>query len=357
MAAEHRILVYGAGAVGGYLGGKLAATGEADVTLLGRPRVVSAVSQHGLLIRDEGGRYVFSRPRAVERIAEGDRVDAVLLSVRTYDVPSALPDLARLAGEGSLVLAFQNGVGSEEVLAGALGRDRVLPCTLTVSAGMEEPGVITRYSRSGGVALSTMNARPVPPWIVGLFEATDLPVALIPDYRSLRWSKLLLNMLAAPTSAILDMDIGPLLRDPATFDLERRAFLEAAAVMDAAGIGAAELPGYPVPMARRVMQLPAPLARLTLGRRIASARGGRSPGMRADMQRGRSEIADFNGAVARAGERLGVPTPVNRALTALTEDLAAHPGHRESFRGNPKGLVAWIQTQTPSAASVRNSGC
>jgi hypothetical protein len=74
--------------------------------------------------------------------------------------------------------------------------------------------------------------------------------------------------------------------------------------------------------------------------------------MRADMQRGRSEIADFNGAVARAGERLGVPTPVNRALTALTEDLAAHPGLRESFRGNPKGLVAWIQTQTPSAASV-----
>jgi 2-dehydropantoate 2-reductase len=188
-----------------------------------------------------------------------------------------------------------------------------------------------------------MGRHPVPEWIVQLFSATGLPTIVVSDYRSLRWSKLLLNMLAAPSSAILDMDISELMSDPRVFRVERAAFLEACAVMDAAGIRAVSLPGYPVPLARLVMRLPAPLAQRTLGRRIASSRGGRSPGMRSDMQRGRSEIADFNGAIAREGDRLGVPTPVNRALTALVQELVEHPERREDYQGKPESLVAELR--------------
>lgn len=341
MAAEKRLAVYGTGAVGGYLGGKLMATGLAEVTLIGRPQVVTAVREHGLIIREQAGE-VISRPRAVESVEGLEPLDAVLLTVRAYDVAASIPDLRALLGQAGIVLASQNGVGTEETLAEALGSERVFPCTFTVSVGMEEPGIVTRYSRSGGIALSSMSGRAVPDWIVQMFTATGLPTAVIPDYRSLRWSKLLLNMLAAPTSAILDMDITQLLSDPRIFRLERAAFLEAAAVMDAAGIRAVSLPGYPVPLARLAMRLPAPLAQRTLGRRIASSRGGRSPGMRADLKRGKSEIADFNGAIAREGDRLGIPTPVNHALTDLLEELLAHPERREEFRSQPEALLTRV---------------
>lgn len=342
MAPERRIAVYGAGAVGGYLGGKLALTGLVDVSLIGRPRVVAAVEERGLTIHEQG-RDEISRPRAVESGEALDPVDAVLLTVRTYDVAAAIPDLRDLLGGTGVLLSFQNGVGSDEILAEALDRDRIFPSTLTVSVVMEAPGVVLGTSRSGGIALSSMSGRLIPPWIVEAFRATGLPTVMVPDYRNLRWSKLLLNMLAAPTSAILDLDIGRLLNDSRIFGIERRAFLEAGAVMDAAGIKAVSLPGYPVPLARLAMHLPAPLAQRTLGRRIASARGGRSPGMRADMQRGKSEIGAFNGAVAREGERLGVSTPVNRALAELMEELIAYPERRAAFRGKPKMLVEWLQ--------------
>jgi 2-dehydropantoate 2-reductase len=339
-----RIAVYGAGAVGGYLGGKLARNPDLNITLIGRPQVAEAVQRHGLIIKALDEEEV-SHP-AVVTSAEGlGTFDAVLLTVRTYDVEASVPDLEALLGEHGLLLAFQNGAGTEERLAEVLGRERVLPCTLTVSEGMEDPGAITRYSRSGGVALATMTGNAVPAWIVAAFEGTGLPAVVVVDYRSLRWSKLLLNMLAAPTSAILDMDIAALMNDPAVFRIERDAFLEAGRVMDAAGIKAVKLPGYPVPLARFGMRLPAPLAQRTIGRRIASARGGRSPGMRSDIRRGKSEVADFNGAITREGERLGMPTPVNQALTELTEQLAAHPEERERFRERPDELAAYINAR------------
>jgi 2-dehydropantoate 2-reductase len=351
MAPERRVAVYGAGAVGGYLGGKLARTGLVDVTLIARPRIVCAIAERGLVIHDLNGEEL-SRPRAVESVEDVRPVDAALLTVRTYDVGASIPDLRRLLGDRGILLALQNGVGTDEVLAESLGRERVFPCTLTVSAGMEEPGVITRYGRSGGIALSSMDGRAVPEWVVRVFEATGLPTVIVRDYRSLRWSKLLLNMLAAPASAILDMDIDQLMCDPHIFRLERRAFLEASAVMQAAGIRAVSLPGYPVPLARLAMGLPASLAQRTLGRRIAGARSGRSPGMRADMKRGKSEIDCFNGAIAREGDRLGVPTPANHALTELTEKLAAHPDGRIAFRGRPDALVAYLERRLRDGQTV-----
>ena len=143
MVPERRIAVYGAGAVGGYLGGKLARTGLVDVTLVARSRVVAAVEEHGLVVREDGAEEV-SRTRAVESSEALEPVDAVLLAVRTYDVAAAIPDLRHLLGANGILLSFQNGVGTDETLAGTLDPGRIVPATLTVSAGMEAPGIVTR---------------------------------------------------------------------------------------------------------------------------------------------------------------------------------------------------------------------
>lgn len=343
MESKRSVVVFGAGAVGGYVGAKLGASAAAtlDLTLLGRARTAQAIAEHGLLLHELDHDQV-TQPRTVTSVEGLPPCDLVLLTVRTYDVVGSIDGVRALLGRQGLVLALQNGVGSEEELARALGRDRVLAGTLTVSAGMEQPGSITRYSYAGGLALSTMDGRLVPPWLVELLSSTGLPTTTVAGYRSLRWSKLLLNMLGAATSAILDIDIGSIMSNQRLFRIEQLAFREATRVMRAEGIGAVGLPGYAVPQARLAMRLPRSLAQATLGRRIAHARGGRSPGMRADMMHGKTEIEAFNGAVVRTGRHHNVPTPVNAALTDLVLDLAAHPSRREQYRGHPEALVAYM---------------
>jgi len=343
VGSKRSVVVFGAGTVGGYLGGKLGASAAStvDLTLLGRTRTAHAIAEHGLILHELDHDQV-THPRIVTSVEGLPSCDLVLLTVRTYDVAGSIDDVRALLGEQGLVLALQNGVGSEEELAQALGRHRVLPGTLTVSAGMEQPGSITRYSKAGGLALSTMGGRSVPPWVVELLSATGLPTTTVADYRSLRWSKLLLNMLGAATSAILDIDIARIMNDQRLFRIEQLAFREATLVMRAEAIVAVELPGYAVPQARLAMRLPRSLAQVTLGRRIAQARGGRSPGMRADLMRGKTEVGAFNGAVVRAGQPHNIPTPVNAALTELVLDLAAHPDRREQYRGHPEALIAYV---------------
>lgn len=343
MEDSRSILVYGAGAVGGFLGGRLAAAGtSAGVTLLARPAVAKAVENRGLILR-EPEREDVTRP-AVVTSAEGiGPFDLVLLTVRTYDVPAAIPDLQRLIGWHGRVAAFQNGVGTEEELAAALGPDHVLAATLTVSVGMEEPGVVTRYSRSGGVALATMDGGEVPGRLVDLFRRAGLDTVTISDYRALRWSKLLLNLLGSGSTAILDSDMRDVAADPTLFRVEQLAFREAARVMAALGIGTAGLPGYPVPMAQRVMRLPRPIAQRIVGPRMAGARSGRAPGMRDGVARGRTEVDAYHGAIARAGEEAGVPAPVNAALAALIRELTRQPGRRAEFQRRPEALIAYLR--------------
>lgn len=342
--AERRIAILGAGAIGGYLGARLAAAHpEWPVTLIGRPPVVEAVRRDGLVIRGEGhepDRTVTLE--AASSVAGLLPFDLTLLTVRTFAVPSALPNLEALIGPNGVAAAFQNGVGTEEDLAAALGRERLLAGSLTVSCGMETPGVITRYSRAGGIALAAMDGTAVRSWIVNAFDATGLPTVEISDYRSLRWSKLLLNMLGAATTAILDMDVAAVMADPRLFRIEQLAFREAGRVMDALGIATVDLPGYQVRAARRFMRTARPLAQRLVGARVAKARSGRSPGARSDMRRGRSELDTFNGAIAAAGRQAGVPTPVNAALAGLAAALTADEDRRAGYRGRPDALLAYL---------------
>jgi 2-dehydropantoate 2-reductase len=342
MRADRSVLVFGAGSVGGYLGGRLAAATSLRLTLLGRPALVDAVRAHGLIVRERSVDAV-SHPEAESVLHGHSSYDLVMLTVRTYDVGLAAPDVEGALGDSGLLLAMQNGVGTEEDLAEQLGRSRVLAGTLTVRPGMDQPGVITRYSRSGGVALATMNASPVPTWIVDAFRATGLPTVVVDDYRSLRWSKLLLNMLGAATTAILDIEVRELVADPLLFRLEQLAFREAGRVMDAQGIKTVALPGYPVPLGRLVMRLPRPVAQRLIGPRMSRARGGHSPGMRADLKRGKTEIDRYNGAIAQAAQSLGLAAPVNAALTALTNELAHDADRRDAFRGKKQQFIAYMR--------------
>jgi 2-dehydropantoate 2-reductase len=143
------------------------------------------------------------------------------------------------------------------------------------------------------------------------------------------------------------MDPAAIYADRRLFAVERRQLLETLAVMTALGVRPVRLPGAAVPWLARAIRLPAPLGRPILRRIVGGARGGKMPSLRLHLQMAgddpsieQTEVAWMNGAVARFGRQLGVPTPVNARLAELVEDVAAHPDRRAWLRRSPERFLA-----------------
>jgi 2-dehydropantoate 2-reductase len=347
------ILVYGAGAVGQFVGGTLSQAGH-DVTLLVRPALRDVLARTPLTItaaHPAPGAPATVRVAvpAVATITELTSPPAlVILTVKGYDTEGALPDLRQLVAGGAVVLTLQNGVGNEETLRDALGAPAVRSGAFTISVSTPEPGQVVRHTAKGGLGFAPIVHRgpaAAPPdevaALLDLFQPTGLPLVTARSHRVLKWSKLLLNMLANAQSALLDLPPAALYTDSRLFAVERRAFQEARDVMRAAGIGLTDLPAYPVRALAIAMALPAPLGRRLLAARVGGGRGTKLPSLALDLhaRRGKSEIAWYNGAVVALGERLGVPTPVNATLTRRLAAATVDPAAWTPYRGHAERLL------------------
>lgn len=339
------VLCYGAGAVGSLVGGRLSQSAAAAVTLLARRSHVAAIRTWGLILEGPAGRTVC---KAVDSVTSLDDVasppDLVILTVKAYQTADALADLGDLVRRGVPILSLQNGVGNEEAIA-ATGA-RVLAGAITISVSMPRPGVVRQNTRGGGIALASVGTGAVGGHdlesLAAPFRQAGFRTEVYPDYRAVKWSKLLLNIIGNASAAILDLPPGVVVRDPRLFHLEREAFLEAMRVVRGLGLRLVSLPGYPVPLLARVMALPEWVGRPVLSRRIGRGRGEKMPSLWEDLERGRtrSEVEVLNGAVACEGERLGIPAPANAILARAVLALAAGTRSRGEFRRNPQALVA-----------------
>ncbi|HEV2440362.1 MAG TPA: 2-dehydropantoate 2-reductase [bacterium] len=343
-----RVLCYGAGAVGSLVAAYLAEARPPDrdppaVTVLGQRPHVAAIRTWGLVVESAGARMV---SKAVDSVTSLDDLavppDLVVLTVKAYQVGEALASLAgMLARPEVTVLVLQNGIGTEETVAAVVGGDRTVSGTLTIPVEGVRPGVVRRHSARGGVALAPVGASAPADAIAGIFRASPLPVRVYPDAAQLKWSKLLLNILANAASAILDLPPAAIAADRRLFGLERAAFHEAVRVMHGLGLRPVGLPGYPVPLLVRVMAAPAFVGRAALRRGLGRGRGEKMPSLWHDLERGRphNEVTVLNGAVAREGERLGVSVPVNRTLADVLLALAEGRADRETYRHHPDALL------------------
>jgi 2-dehydropantoate 2-reductase len=140
----------------------------------------------------------------------------------------------------------------------------------------------------------------------------------------MKWSKLLANLIANASSALLDMTPAQIFADRRLFEVEIAALREALAVMGALELRVVDLPGLPTrALAFATGKLPTGLSRPLMARAVGRGRGGKMPSLHIDAHagRGKSEVDWLNGAVARRGAELGVPTPVNRLLNELLLDM------------------------------------
>lgn len=308
-----KVYIVGAGAVGTYLGDRLRAIGN-EITYA---------------------------PRDIEAVEPVD-ADLAIVAVKSYDTAAACDTLRRALRDPSAttIVTPQNGIGNEEILAAAFGADAVVAAALTVPIERDATGAVSA-AKGGGIAFAPVGTASPHNWLLAAFSATGLPTTAAADYRSLKWSKLALNIVANATCAILDMLPERLVRDDQMFGLEIRALREVRATMKALDISPIDLPRYPVRALLALATLPTPAARLLLGSRIAAGRGTKPPSLLLDLRsaKHRTEVDALNGAVARAARESGVAAPVNAALARILNDIAHLPQLWPKYRERPATLI------------------
>jgi 2-dehydropantoate 2-reductase len=330
--ASPEICVFGAGSIGCYVGGRLAA-GGANVTFVGRERIGRELRMHGLRLTDFRGAELqvantavrFATTAALARTA-----DLVLVTVKSAATAEAGRELAPVLKPSAIVVSFQNGLRNAEVLRAQLpGR--------TVLTGMVPFNVLNRgqgcfHQGTSGALMADAHAGLAP--FLPAFAAGGLPLVQHADMPAVLWGKLLLNLhnaINALTGATIAEELAqrPLRRCWAL------AQLELLDLLDAAGIRPARATPLPPRWLPRLLSAPDFLIRrLQLVKVDPLARSS----MWEDLEAGRRTEVDYlNGEVVALAQKLGRRAPVNEKLVALVR--AAEGGGRRDWTG-PELLAA-----------------
>ncbi|MCJ7824433.1 MAG: 2-dehydropantoate 2-reductase [Anaerolineales bacterium] len=330
-----RYLVFGTGAVGALVGGKLALAGF-PVTFLARPRIAEALQTHGLHLSGDRTHGVVEEVHAITEISGMERLDLILLTVKTYDVETAATEIETAFTEPPTIVCLCNGIGSEQILAERFGAESVISATLTTAVQMIEPAVIDVTRRRGiGVVLD----HPLASEFIEDLEAADFLAEAYANATRMKWSKLLTKIGANASSAILGWTPSQVYSHPSIAQIEIDSLRETVRVLRSNGFTPQDLPGVSVSLLARAIFLPRWLIRPLLGKIVSGGRGDKKPSLHFDIGRGKSEVLRLNGAVVQAGSRLGSPTPANRLLTDTLMKLVNNQEAPERFRNNPELLI------------------
>jgi len=343
------ILLVGAGAVGSLFAHRLLSAGH-EVVVVDRQQQIDALRKVGFRLQEK--RLVSaSRPTAlVSSLAEAfpPRVeyDLLILATKAYDAPPLLKQLpAARFPLPRKVMTVQNGIEVEERAGRLLGNNRVLAASFTVPVSISSPGSVVIEHGNRGLGLAPMSRNEsIDEW-VDLFGAAGITTKAYDDFKSMKWSKLLLNIVANATCAILNRKPAVIFHYRPTFNIEYAMLKETLAVMNRLGIQVVDLPGSPARMLVRIIKyVPASLVQMILEPQIQRGRGDKMPSLYLDLAAGRkeSEVTFLNGAVVRYGRSLGIPTPINFVLTDTLHRLVKGLLLWEDFRGKPEALMARV---------------
>jgi 2-dehydropantoate 2-reductase len=337
-------LCFGVGAIGTYIGGSLAAAGH-KVVFVERPSVAEEVRVRGLTVALSTTTHRIPNPQLVDSVGAAlayGPFDAAILAVKSFDTQSVLDDLLPHAAALPPILSFQNGVENEPLLASRLGQEKVIPGTVTTAVGRNGPGDIV-VERLRGIGISTL--RPEDTRLVTVCDQAGLRARGYTNPAAMKWSKMLTNLIANASSAILNMTPAEIFAHPGLYQMEARQMRETLRVMRAQNISVVDLPSTPVKaLAWVVENLPLSLSRVLLQQSVGKGRGGKMPSFHIDLYhgRGKSEVDYLNGAVVRYGARYHVSTPVNQTLNQLLLGMTNGEIPRDRYAGQPEKLLAEI---------------
>lgn len=318
-----KICVVGAGAIGGYLGVKLALAGE-DVTLIARGAHLEAIRNNGLkLIMHDGSEHVAKNVKATSSMAEAGVQDLVILGMKAHQLPPVAADLRAMFGPHTLVVPTQNGIpfwyfqkhGGEldgrivesvdpgGVCVSNIEKERIIGCVVYPASEIAAPGVIRhiegdRFPVGELDGTETERVRRVSE----TFIKAGFKSPILANVRAEMWLKLWGNLTFNPISALSHSTLADICQYPLSRDLAANMMTEAQTVANKLGIE----------------------FRVPLEKRIAGAEkvGKHKTSMLQDLEVGRPlEVDALVGAVVELGRMTHTPTPYIDAVYALTKLL------------------------------------
>ncbi len=316
--------IVGAGAIGGYLGAKLALAGE-DVTFIARNRNLEAINARGFrLVMPDGSEQHAPSVRAVQDMAQAGAQDAVLLTTKAHQVRDLLPGLRALFGPQTMVVTMINGlpwwyfqklggpydgraltsVDPDSALAAGIETERLIGSIVYPAAELVEPGVVKVIEGNRFTLGELDNQRT--PRVEALSKSlmsAGFKAPVSRDIRSEIWVKLWGNLSFNPISALTHATLEDICRFPLSRDLAARMMAEARSVGETLGVE----------------------FKVSLDQRIAGAEavGAHKTSMLQDVEHGRAlELQALVGSVVELARITGTPTPTIDAIYAATALLS-----------------------------------
>jgi len=295
-----KVVVFGAGGVGGYFGGRLAAAGN-EVGFVARGRHMEAIRTKGLSVRSGlGDIHLPSPPASDDPLALG-AAEVVIFTVKLWDTESAAAAMGPLLANGGVVIPFQNGVESVERIGAVVGPERVLGGAAYIAATISEPGTITHTGTMARLRFGAL--KPSQAAAAKAFHAAcvgaGIDAELVDDVRRVIWEKFVFLAAMSGVTSVTRCPIGPIRGDPDMRETLRLAIEETWKLARARGIG------LPDDFVVRQMAFGDGLPAQMKSSMLNDLEGGR-----------RLEAPWLAGAVARMSREQGLAAPVNATIYA-----------------------------------------
>ena len=325
-----KICIFGAGAIGGYMGAKLARAG-ADVSLVARGPHLAAMQAQGLKLIEADGAEATAKVKAAEDPAELGPQDYVIVTLKAHSVPPVVERMQPLIGEATTIVSGVNGVpwwyfhklegpyeGTRlasvdpgDAQWNGFGPDRVLGCVVYPAAEVSEPGVVNHIEGnrfSLGEPSGEKSERALA--LSQALQAAGLRAPVRPRIRDEIWVKLWGNLSFNPISALTHATLDVLCTDPGTRAVARGMMLEAQTIAEKLGVK------FPIDVEKRIDG--------------GAAVGAHRTSMLQDLDQGRPmEIDALVASVQELGKLTETPTPTIDTVLALVQ-----------LRGRVAGLYA-----------------
>src|SRR5262245_21479246 len=299
----------GAGGVGGFYAALLARSG-CDVSVIARGAHLDAIRKDGLRVLSTAVGDFTARVGAESDPTNIGVPDTVIVGIKTYDNPTALPLLKPLVGPATTVLTIQNGVESAEQVAAVVGARATIAGATYIATAIDAPGVIKQTGSHRRVVFgeffgATDSISDRVRQIESLMKAADIDAQAVADARPAIWEKFIYMAPFAAFTGASRLPLGPIWSDADS----RKAFLQAVTEVEA--VARASGAKVPSELAEKVEQYVGAIPPTTRSSLLIDLSQGR-----------RIEVESLLGAVVRRGRALGVQTPMMEALYAVLKPHA-----------------------------------
>jgi 2-dehydropantoate 2-reductase len=299
-----KVAIMGAGGIGAYTGARLAAAGI-DVAFIARGAQLAALRETGLTIRSPKGDMHLKRPFATSNPAEVGPVDFIVFTVKLWDTETAAEAMLPMVGPDTLVLTFQNGIDSANLIARHVDARHVVRGAYLISAHVAAPGLVEDTGTDNLMTIEGLGGdERLAAYKAACEAATGLVCQIAPPGLDFIWQKFIGLTAFSGSTALLRKPIGAVCGHPVTLEFLRDLVTETATVALASGA-----------------MLPANIAEGVFDHLTRLAPGSYAS-MAVDLMHGRRlELPWLSGRVHQLGAELGIPTP---AHTAVYRGLVLH---------------------------------